>query len=105
MLCFKTARNNSPSLPAWPVTAHPITSDWAAIIFPITPPALLAAPIRIGLSPSLLAVITCKLPNRALEPASVPLSDTPNQPIMVPKNGNSAPVCDIAIPMVASMPQ
>src|ERR1039457_5021160 len=76
MLCFSTARNSSPSCPCWPVTAQPITSDCAAIILPITPPALLAAHIRIGLSPSLIAVIFCRLPKSAFAPASVPLSAT-----------------------------
>src|ERR1035441_2426484 len=98
-LCIRTFRNSRPSLPSCPVTAHAMTSDCAAIIFPMTPPALLAAPIRIGLSPSRLAVTTWKLPNSAFDPASVPLSATPSQPIIVPKNGNSRPVCDIAMPI------
>ena len=78
---------------------------WASIIFPMTPPELFAAAISIGSSPSLLAVITCWLPNSAFDPASVPVNATPIHPISVPNSGYSHPVFASARPMVASIPE
>ena len=78
--------------------------DWASIILPITPPVVLAAPIRIGLKCSCSAVTFCRLPNNAFDPASVPVNATPNQPSNVPKNGNSQPVPVKLRPRMVSMP-
>ena len=74
-------------LPDWPVDAVATTMLWASIILPMTPPVLLAVAIRIGLNPSCCAVIFCRLPNRALELVSDPVSATPSQPSNAAKNG------------------
>ena len=52
-----------------------------------TPPLLLAAAMRMGLTPVCSAVIFCKLPKRTLLAVSLPVSATPSQPRSVPKNG------------------
>ena len=78
--------------------------DWASIILPITPPVVLAAPIRIGLKPNCSAVTFWRLPNSAFDPASVPVNATPNQPSSVPKNGNSQPVPVRLKPRTVSIP-
>ena len=44
------------------------------------------------------AVIFCRLPNRALLPASVPVRNTPSQPSIAAKNGYSTPVSANATP-------
>ena len=79
--------------------------DCASIIFPITPPVELAAPIRMGLRFNCSAVTFCKLPNSAFEPASVPVNATPSQPSSVPKNGNNQPVPVRLKPITVSMPE
>ena len=48
---------------------------------------LLAEAIRLGFRPSCSEVILCKPPNSTLEAVSEPVSATPSQPSMVPKNG------------------
>src|SRR5947209_33295 len=90
--CQKTNRKIDPSLPTWFVAAVAMQIDCASIIFPITPPALFVAHIRIGLRFSCCAVIFCKPPNSTFEDVSLPVSATPSQPINVPKNGKSQPV-------------
>src|SRR5581483_5462802 len=72
MLCLKTALKIAASLPVCCVAALETTMDWASIILPITPPALLAAPISTALRPSCSAVTFCKLPNNAFDPAPRP---------------------------------
>src|SRR5713101_8066970 len=95
----------SPSCPYQRVAVLATTIDWASIILPITPPELFAAPIRIGLRPSCVAVIFCKLPNRTFDEVSEPVSATPSQPSIVPKKGYSQPVLAKARPRVASIPE
>ena len=87
MLCGNTALKMAASLPSCCVAALDTTIDCASIILPITPPALFAAAMSTGLTWSCSAVTRCRLPNSALEPASVPVSATPSQPSSVPKNG------------------
>ena len=52
-----------------------------------------------------IAVIRCRLPNRTLDDVSDPVSATPSQPSIVPKNGYSTPVPAKARPSVASSPE
>src|SRR6266853_6260336 len=85
--CQKTKRRIEPSCPYQLVAVEATTIDWASIILPITPPDELAAPIRIGDSPSCSEVIFCRLPNRMLEAVSEPVSATPSQPSRVAKKG------------------
>ncbi len=87
MLCQKTALKTSASRPSSRQAVEATTMLWASIIFPITPPALLAEVISTGEMPICSAVTFCRLPNRAFEPASVPVRATPSQPRSVPKNG------------------
>src|SRR2546422_3904979 len=70
--CQKTKRKMEPSLPTWLVAAVAIQMDCASTILPMTPPALFAAHIRMGLRLSCWAVIFCKPPKRALEEVSLP---------------------------------
>src|SRR5262245_4246343 len=98
MLCQITALKMSASLPSWCVAAVATQILWASIILPMTPPVLLAVQmstwacvsVRWAKTPVLwmaVAVIFCRLPNRALLPASVPVRKTPSQPRMAAKNG------------------
>src|SRR5439155_12949909 len=105
MECQNTYRKMSPSLPTWFVAEVATVMDCASTILPITPPALLAAHIRIGSSRSCWAVIRCRLPNSAFDEVSLPVSATPSQPRYVPKNGNSQPVRVNASPSTASSPE
>ncbi len=50
--CHATNRKMIPSFPTCSVADVAIVMDCASTIFPITPPALLAAHIRIGSMPS-----------------------------------------------------
>src|SRR5579864_8386923 len=103
--CQATKRKMMPSLPTCSVADVAIVMDCASTIFPITPPALLAAHIRIGSTPSCCEVILCKLPKSALAEVSLPVSATPNQPRNVPKKGYSHPVRVNAKPSTASRPE
>jgi len=87
MLCQKTALKIWASFPSWRVAVDETTMLCASIVFPITPPALLAEAIRTGEIPSCCAVTVWRFPKSAFEPASVPVSATPSQPRRVPKNG------------------
>ena len=60
-------------------------------IFPITPPQLLAAVIKLAETPRCSAEILCRLPNNTFEAVSDPVRATPSQPSNVPKNGYSTP--------------
>jgi len=59
---------------------------------PITPPALFAAPMRIGLKFNCSAVMRCNPPNSAFDDVSLPVNATPSQPMYVPKKGKNHPV-------------
>src|SRR5215468_475583 len=74
--CQATKRKIKPSLPICSVAAVAIVMDCASTIFPITPPALLAAPMSTGSIPSCCDVNLCRLPNRAFEEVSLPVSAT-----------------------------
>src|SRR3954453_335951 len=104
MECQNTKRRMEPSWPYQLVAVEATTIDCASIILPITPPEELAAPIRIGDSPSCSDVIFCRLPNSTLEGVSDPVSATPSQPSSVPKNGYSTPVAANARQRGASPP-
>src|SRR6266481_9477036 len=103
--CLNTKRKIVPSWPNQLVAVDATTIDCASIILPITPPEELAAPIKIGDSPSCSEVIFCNPPNSTLEAVSEPVSATPSQPSKVPKNGYSTPVPAKASPRVASIPE
>jgi hypothetical protein len=98
MLCQTTALKMSASRPTWLVAAVATQMLWASIILPMTPPVLFDVQtstcawvcVRWVKAPFLkiwVAVIFCKLPNRALLPASVPVRKTPTQPRIGAKNG------------------
>src|SRR5437868_14994954 len=89
--CQKTNLKILPSLPNWVVAELAMMMDCASTILPITPPALLAAHMRMGASLSCCAVIRCKLPNNAFEEVSLPGKATPNEPRNVPKKGKNHP--------------
>src|SRR5579862_3968802 len=103
--CQATKRKMIPSLPTCSVADVAIVIDCASTIFPMTPPALLAAHIRIGSMPSCWEVILCKLPKRVLADVSLPVRATPSHPRKVPKNGYSQPVRVNAKPSTASSPE
>src|SRR5207248_3719076 len=103
--CQNTKRKMEPSWPNQLVAVDATTMDWASIILPITPPDELAAPIRIGDSPSCCAVIFCNPPNSTFDAVSEPVSATPSQPSNVPKNGYRKPALANARPSVASIPE
>src|ERR1700722_3276877 len=103
--CQKTNRKIEPSWPTWLVAAVAIQMDWASVILPMTPPALLVAHMRMGLRLSCWAVIFCRPPKRTLEEVSLPVSATPSHPMKEPKNGKSQPVLVKAKPKTASMPE
>src|SRR5881396_2808318 len=105
MECQNTYRKMSPSLPTWFVAEVATVMDCASTILPITPPAELAAHMRIGSSLSWSAVIRCRLPNSAFEDVSLPVSATPSQPRYEPKKGYSHPVRVNANPSTASNPE
>ena len=62
--CHTKKRKMMPSFPTWLVAAVAMVMDWASTILPITPPALLAAHISTGSTPSCCEVMRCKLPNK-----------------------------------------
>src|SRR6059036_435550 len=105
MECQNTQRKMIPSLPTWSVADVATVMDCASTILPITPPAELAAHMRIGSSLSCCAVMRCRLPNKAFEEVSLPVRATPNQPRYVPKKGYSHPVRVNASPSTASSPE
>src|ERR1700734_234150 len=102
--CQKTKRKMEPSWPTWLVAAVAMQMDWASIILPMTPPALLVAHMRMGLRLSCWAVIFCRPPKRTLEEVSLPVSATPSQPMKAPKKGKNQPVRVKARPRTGSAP-
>src|SRR5688500_6734006 len=76
----------------------------ASIIFPITPPELFDAHIRIGERPSACAETFCRFPKSTFDDVSLPVNATPSQPIIGEKKGKNQPVPAIARPIVESVP-
>ena len=74
------------------------------IILPMTPVAAFVDAVRMGFSPSALAVTTCSVPKSAFDDVSLPVRNTPVQPSMALKNGKRAPVAAKARPRVEVMP-
>src|SRR6266567_2620776 len=94
--------------PSWwnqRVAVDATTIDWASIILPITPPELLAAPIRLTDRPSCPAATFCIPPKRTFDAVSDPVIATPIQPIRVPKKGYRTPELANARPSVVSVPE
>src|ERR1043166_6050030 len=85
--CQNTKRRIVPSCPNQLVAVEATTLGEGSMILPMTPPDELAAPIRIGESPSCSDVIFCRLPNRMFDAVSEPVSATPSHPSKVPKKG------------------
>src|SRR5450631_2652133 len=94
-----------PSLPDIPTAAAAIARFWGEIILPSTPPEELAAAIRAGLSPALVAAETCNAPNSEFEEVSEPVTPTPSQPRIGERNANAAPAPAIHRPKVAVWPE
>jgi hypothetical protein len=106
-LCQNTERNTVPASGLSgrpPVATLSTTMLWASIIFPITPPELLDAVVRIGESISCRAVTCCKFPKRTLDEVSLPVSAVPSHPMSGEKKGKSEPVAASVRPMVVSVP-
>ncbi len=103
--CFRVKRNRLPSSPTMPQAAVATASDWGEIILPMTPPLVLAAPVRIGLMPSCSAVAFCKPPKRTLLEVSEPVRKTPSQPRIGAMNGNQWPVLVKIRPRQLVMPE
>src|SRR5262245_21182546 len=87
-----TLRKITPSLPTAPTPAAPTDRFCGLIILPITPPELLVAVVRTGLSPETDAVVACSGPKSVLDDVSLPVRNTPNMPRKAEKNGNIQPV-------------
>src|ERR671938_45513 len=81
MLQKTTRRKTSPSRPPRPTAAAPIARFCGEIIFPSTPPELLAAASSVGERLAFLAAVTCSAPKSALDDVSEPVTATPSQPI------------------------
>src|SRR5215210_6207761 len=91
MLQPTTLRNRSPSWPAMPTAAAPIARFCGEIIFPSTPPELLAAARSVGVTPASFAAATCSPPKRAFDDVSDPVTDTPSQPIIGDRKAKNEP--------------
>src|SRR5215210_750833 len=104
MLQPTTLRNRSPSCPAIPTAAAPIARFCGEIIFPSTPPELLAAASSVLLTPASFAAATCRPPNSALDDVSDPVTATPSQPIIGDRNANKDPAPAAHSPSVIVWP-
>src|SRR5947209_19910881 len=100
-----TLRNRLPSSPTLSIAAVPMARFCGEIILASTPPAELAAPNRYGEAPSLAAAPVCNGPNRALEPASVPVIATPNQPTIGDRKAKNPPAPATYRPRVVVWPE
>ena len=87
ILWKNTKRSIRPSWPYQCVAVLATTMLCASIILPITPPELFAAAMSVGLTPTYVAEMVWRLPKSTLDDVSEPVSATPNQPSMAPKNG------------------
>src|SRR5437868_8187068 len=105
-LCLMVNRNSRLSSSRdMPVAATATAMLCTEIILPITPAAEFTDAVSTGFRCSALAVTTCRLPNSAFADVSLPVSNTPSQPTVALKNGNSTPVAAIARPSVDVMPE
>src|SRR5689334_22007154 len=103
--CHRVKRNRSPSLPTMFEAAVATEMDWGEIILPVTPPEELAATVRAGSTPIWVAVVCCRPPKSRFDEVSEPVRNTPSQPMIGEKNGNSQPVWVKARPKVELMPE
>src|SRR5450759_4598624 len=105
-LCQKVNRKRrDSSVDFMPVAATATAMLCTLIILPITPPAELAAAVRIGFRPTCLAAVVCRLPNRKLLEASEPVRNTPIHPSRGLKNEKQTPVVANASPSVEVAPE
>src|SRR5699024_4276085 len=104
-LCLTVKRNRSDSLPTNPTAAQAMAMDCGEIIFPVTPPVVLAATNNTSDTPICCAVVACNAANNALEEVSEPVKNTPNQPRNGEKNVKACPVCANANASVADKPE
>src|SRR5690348_8445532 len=96
----------SPSAPTLFTPAAPTDRFCGLIILPITPPDELVPAVRMGLTlPSCCAVWACRGPNNVLDDVSLPVRNTPNQPMNAATNGKMKPVLDRAIARLEVMPE
>ena len=90
-----TRRNRVPSWPTSSMAAVPMARFCGEIILASTPPEELAAPNRNGryAGPPLMlpAAAVCNGPNSWLDPASVPVMVTPNQPTIGDRKAKKPP--------------
>src|SRR3954469_18171299 len=100
MLQPTTRRKRSPSRPASPTAAAPIARFCGEIIFPRTPPELLAAAISVGDRSALCAAATCSAPKSEFEDVSDPVTLTPSQPSSGDRTANAPPAPASHCPIV-----
>ena len=74
------------------------------IIFPSTPPELLAAAISAGDRPASLAAAICSAPNSEFEDVSEPVTATPSQPMNADRNAKMPPAPASHSPSVTVCP-
>src|SRR4029453_4804571 len=104
-LCLMVNLKRRPSSPeVMPVDATAPAILCTEIILPNTPAAEFTGAVRIGFSPRVFAVTTCRLPNSALADVSLPVRNTPSQPTTALKNGNARPDAASAGPSADVMP-
>ena len=92
------------SCPALFTAAAAIAIDWGETIFAITPPEVLAATSRVGFTPIWCAVVDCRPAKRMLLFTTEPVTNTPIQPIMGDRSGNTAPAAATASAMEEIIP-
>src|SRR3954452_11344232 len=78
---------------------------WGEIIFPSTPPELLAAAISVGDRPASCAAVTWRAPNSELDDVSEPVIATPSQPISDDRKPKTPPAPATHIPSVIVCPE
>src|ERR687883_287810 len=100
MLQPTTRRKTSPSRPPRPTAAAPIARFCGEIIFPSTPPELLAAAMSVGERFALCAAATCNAPKSEFDDVSDPVTATPNQPRIGERNAKKPPAPASHCPIV-----
>src|SRR3954451_5596084 len=97
-------RNRSASRPTMPTAVAAMVRFCGLIIFPTTPPEVLAATSRVGSRPALFAAACCRVANSAFADVSEPVTAVPIHPRTGDRNAKNAPVAAIQFPMVRVWP-
>src|SRR5699024_5670770 len=99
-----TRRKIEASFPRRPTAVAAIVRFCGLTILPRTPPELLAATSRSGLSPASCAAVCCSVANRAFAEVSEPVTAVPSQPRIGERKAKKAPVPAIQVPIVMVCP-